>query len=323
MGTGITESRRSEGGQDASLEEQLAFERCAFELSSQFINLSGVSIASVFGEVLARQQRDEAVRAAAEAQRVKDALQVENVNLRREARERLGLMHVVGRSAAVRRMLDQIEKVAATDSTVLLLGETGDRQGVAGDADPRARHTSGPGDGARQLCGDPRDADRKRAVRTGERGVHGSAGTSGRTVRAGQSVRRYFSTRLAICRQTCRSSCCACWRSGQIERLGSPRPIAVDTRIIAATHRNLEQRISEGTFREDLYYRLNVFPIVVPPLRERVRGHSAARVAIRGGVLESVRQARRRDRQGQSRRRCSTIRGRATSASCATSSSAR
>jgi transcriptional regulator with GAF, ATPase, and Fis domain len=55
----------------------------------------------------------------------------------------------------------------------------------------------------------------------------------------------------------------------EIERLGSPRSIRVDTRIIAATHRNLEQRIGDGTFREDLYYRLNVFPIVVPPLRER------------------------------------------------------
>ena len=56
----------------------------------------------------------------------------------------------------------------------------------------------------------------------------------------------------------------------QIERLGNPKPIRVDTRIIAATHRNLEQRISEGTFREDLFYRLNVFPIQVPPLRDRV-----------------------------------------------------
>jgi transcriptional regulator with GAF, ATPase, and Fis domain len=55
----------------------------------------------------------------------------------------------------------------------------------------------------------------------------------------------------------------------QIERLGSPEPITVDTRVIAATHRNLEQRIAEGAFREDLYYRLNVFPIHVPPLRER------------------------------------------------------
>jgi transcriptional regulator with GAF, ATPase, and Fis domain len=57
----------------------------------------------------------------------------------------------------------------------------------------------------------------------------------------------------------------------QIERLGSPKPIKVDTRIIAATHRNLVARIAQGTFREDLYYRLNVFPIQVPPLRERGR----------------------------------------------------
>ena len=56
----------------------------------------------------------------------------------------------------------------------------------------------------------------------------------------------------------------------QIERLGSPKPIHVDVRIIAATHRNLEQQIAEEAFREDLFYRLNVFPIQVPPLRERV-----------------------------------------------------
>ena len=55
----------------------------------------------------------------------------------------------------------------------------------------------------------------------------------------------------------------------QIERLGSPKAIRVDVRIIAATHRNLEQRIADGTFREDLFYRLNVFPIQVPPLRDR------------------------------------------------------
>jgi transcriptional regulator with GAF, ATPase, and Fis domain len=57
---------------------------------------------------------------------------------------------------------------------------------------------------------------------------------------------------------------------GQIERLGSPKSIKVDTRIIAATHQDLQQRIADGAFREDLFYRLNVFPIRVPPLRERV-----------------------------------------------------
>src|SRR5262249_7365139 len=61
-----------------------------------------------------------------------------------------------------------------------------------------------------------------------------------------------------------------CRGEGQSDRVGSVGPFAVDTRIIAATHRNLEQRMSEGAFCEDLYYRLNVFPIHVPPLRERV-----------------------------------------------------
>src|SRR4029450_6319301 len=82
--------------------------------------------ASVFGEVLARQRRDEENRAVAlEARRLKEQLQIENVYLRKETRERLGQTRVVGRSPAMVRVLEQIDQVAATDATVLLLGETG------------------------------------------------------------------------------------------------------------------------------------------------------------------------------------------------------
>ena len=75
---------------------------------------------------MARQKRDETLHGALqEVQRLKDQVQAENVYLRREVRERLGLTAVVGQSAAVRRVLEQIQQVALTDSTVLLLGETG------------------------------------------------------------------------------------------------------------------------------------------------------------------------------------------------------
>ena len=81
----------------------------------------------------------------------------------------------------------------------------------------------------------------------------------------------------------------------QIERLGSPKGIHVDVRIIAATHRNLEQRIVEDSFREDLFYRLNVFPIRIPPLRERVEDIPLLVWRFVEELSTGVRQADRRD----------------------------
>jgi transcriptional regulator with PAS, ATPase and Fis domain len=78
-------------------------------------------------------------------------------------------------------------------------------------------------------------------------------------------------------------------QSGEFQRVGDPQHLRADVRIIAATHRSLEQAIAEGTFRSDLYYRLNVVPIVIPPLRERredipaLMDHFLARARTRGG----------------------------------------
>ena len=82
-------------------------------------------------------------------------------------------------------------------------------------------------------------------------------------------------------------------QEGEFERLGGSRTIKVDVRVIAATNRNLAQAVSEGKFREDLFYRLDVFPIELPPLRERPRGHSASVVDLRQGIQQLDGQADR------------------------------
>jgi transcriptional regulator with GAF, ATPase, and Fis domain len=201
-------------------------------------------------------------------QRLKDRLQAENVYLRREERERLGVTRIVGQSAAVMRVIDQIRQVAATDSTVLLLGETGTGKELFATQihELSARHNKAM---VRVNCGaipatliESELFGREKGAFTGA-----LARQAGRFELADHST--IFLDEIGDLPQDVQVKLLRVLEERTIERLGSPRPITVDTRIIAATHRNLEQRVQEGIFREDLYYRLNVFPISVPPLRDR------------------------------------------------------
>ena len=226
-------------------------------------------VATVFAQVIARQEREEVARAAAaEAQRLKDQLQVENVYLRQEARERLGLTRIVGQSAAVRRVLDQIQQVAGTDSTVLLLGETGTGKELFAtqihELGPR-RHRSM----VRVNCAAIPPTLIESELFGREKGAFTGALARqiGRFEMADHST--IFLDEIGDLPLDVQVKLLRVLEERTIERLGSPQPIRVDVRIIAATHRDLERRIAEGAFREDLYYRLNVFPIPVPPLRER------------------------------------------------------
>ena len=207
-------------------------------------------------------------RALEEVRRLGDLLQKENVYLRREVKERSGEGPVVGQSAAVCRVLEQVSQVAPTDSTVLLFGETGtgkelfatqihERSARCGRAMVRVNCSAIPATLIEsELFG------REKGAFTGA-----LARQIGRFELADRST--IFLDEIGDLPIDVQVKLLRVLEQRQIERLGSPKTIGVDVRVIAATHRDLEQLMAAGSFREDLYYRLNVFPIRVPPLRER------------------------------------------------------
>ena len=166
-------------------------------------------------------------------------------------------------------MLEQIEQVAATDSTVLLLGETGTGKELCATQihERSARHARAM---VRVNCAAIPSTLIESELFGREKGAFTGALARqiGRFELADHST--IFLDEIGDLPPEVQVKLLRVLEERQIERLGSPKVIPVDARIIAATHRNLEQLMAAGTFREDLYYRLNVFPIRVPPLRERV-----------------------------------------------------
>jgi transcriptional regulator with GAF, ATPase, and Fis domain len=187
---------------------------------------------------------------------------------RNEPAADFGLDTVVGQSRPMRRVIEQLCQVSATDATVLLLGETGSGKELLATlihqrSARRARQM------VRVNCGaipatliESELFGREKGAFTGA-----LARQIGRFELADRST--LFLDEIGDLPLEIQIKLLRVLEEREIERLGSPRTIHVDTRIVAATHRDLEQRIVDGTFREDLYYRLNVFPVVVPPLRER------------------------------------------------------
>jgi transcriptional regulator with GAF, ATPase, and Fis domain len=176
---------------------------------------------------------------------------------------------VIGQSPAIRRVLAQVQQVAATDSTVLLLGETGTGKELFATL-IHELGTRGARAMVRVNCAAIPSTLIENELFGRERGAFTGALARqiGRFELADRST--IFLDEIGDLPADVQVKLLRAIEERTIERLGSSRPITIDTRIIAATHRNLEQRIADGSFREDLFYRLNVFPIQVPPLRERV-----------------------------------------------------
>ena len=236
--------------------------------SDEDIKRAGV-LAGVFEQVLERRQRDETLRSAlAEVRSLKEELQTENPVLRKVRRAEVSSLPV-GESQAAKRVMELIEQVAATDSTVLLLGETGTGKEVfASRIHELGSRRHRPM--VRVNCAAIPSTLIESELFGREKGAFTGALARqvGRFELADKAT--IFLDEIGDLPLDVQVKLLRVLEEGQIERLGSPKSIKVDTRIIAATHQDLQQRITDGVFREDLFYRLNVFPIRVPPLRERV-----------------------------------------------------
>ncbi|MGR8979256.1 MAG: sigma 54-interacting transcriptional regulator [Gammaproteobacteria bacterium] len=207
-------------------------------------------------------------RALDEIRSLKDQLQQENVYLRREISGRQGLGRLVSRSEAMRSILAHIAQVAPTQASVLITGETGTGKELLATA----IHEASPRSGRpliRVNCAAIPAALIESELFGREKGAYTGALSKqiGRFELADGST--LFLDEIGELPLDAQAKLLRVLQEKEIERLGNPKAIKVDVRVIAATNRNLFKEVAEGRFREDLYYRLNVFPIHVPPLRER------------------------------------------------------
>jgi formate hydrogenlyase transcriptional activator len=210
----------------------------------------------------------ENARTFGEVSDLKNKLALENLYLEGEIRSELKFEEIVGKSEALRRVLEQVETVAPTDSTVLIYGETGTGKELIA----RAVHNLSSRQSSSFVklnCA---------AIPTGlleselfghERGAFTGAISQriGRFELAHRGT--MFLDEIGEVPLELQPKLLRVLQEREFERLGSTRTLRTDARLIAATNRNLEELVSEQKFRSDLYYRLNVFPVRVPSLRER------------------------------------------------------
>ena len=195
-------------------------------------------------------------------------LKSENAYLRSQLEERYRIDGLVGRSRVMRDLFQLLETVAATSSTVLITGETGTGKELAA----RAIHHNSPRRANRFVainCSAIPETLLEAELFGHVRGAFtGAVGTrQGRLEQAHRGT--LFLDEVGTMSPALQAKLLRVLQEREFERVGDSHTIKIDVRVIAATHSDLAKMVAEGTFREDLYYRLNVIPVRLPPLRER------------------------------------------------------
>jgi formate hydrogenlyase transcriptional activator len=227
------------------------------------------SVAQMVASVLARRHTDQRLHAALDQVRdLRERLERENTYLREQARSTTGAHRLVGQGTSMQRLLSLIERVAPTDAPVLLMGETGvGKELVAEEIHARSARAD------RTLVKVNCAALAPTLIEAELFGREKGAYTGALSRQMGRFELAHGSTLFLdeVCELPLdlQAKLLRVLQDGIFERLGSPRSMRADARIIAATNRDVEQAVADGEFRADLYFRLAVFPVVVPPLRER------------------------------------------------------
>jgi DNA-binding NtrC family response regulator len=200
---------------------------------------------------------------------VENALKLQRLESEnRQLKQRLGKHEIVWTGEAMKKIMAQLERVAASDTRVCILGETGTgKELIARTLHERSARASGPFI-ALNCAAVPAELIESELFGH-EKGSF--TGAAGRHVGKFEQAERgtIFLDEIGDMPLSMQAKLLRVLEENEVERIGGEKPVAVDVRVVVATHRNLETLVREGKFRQDLFHRVYVFPVVLPPLRER------------------------------------------------------
>ncbi len=248
--------------------EDHPFSRVDIGFLTQVANQVAIAVENATAYRQIEEARAELQKAFEEIKDLKDRLQDENVALREQIDQALMFEEIVGVSPALRAVLSRVSKVAPTDSTVLLTGETGTgKELIARAIHKRSRRSS------RAFVSVNCAAIPASLIASELFGHEKGAFTGATQRRLGRfelaEEGTIFLDEVGELPAETQITLLHVLQEREFQRVGGNQSIRANARVIAATNRDLEAAIAEGTFRSDLFYRLNVFPIEIPPLRER------------------------------------------------------